>query len=113
MGRKTRIERDTVLLRRLVEMESAEAAQFEQGTGLLHQGFDQLKSDIDSLARTEEVSDSRTEKFRAFILEEIAGMKNTLAVSAQAREQTDDEIVQAMSQYTNALQKGLHSANNR
>merc|ERR1712217_904666 len=61
MDRKTRIERDTVLLRRLVEMESAEAAQFEQGTGLLHQGFDQLKSDIDSLARTEEVSDSRTE----------------------------------------------------
>lgn len=113
LDRKSRIERDTVLLRRLVEMESAEAAQFESGSASLHQGFDQLKNEIDSLARTEEVSDSRTEKFRAFILEEIAGMKNTLAVSAQAREQTDDEIVQAMNQYTNALQKGLHSANNR
>merc|ERR1712190_553546 len=113
VDRKSRIERDTVLLRRVVEMETAESNQFEEGNTALIQGFDQLKAEIDSLARTEEVSDSRTEKFRAFILEEIAGMKNTLAVSAQAREQTDDEIVQAMNQYTNALQKGLHSANNR
>mmetsp|Transcript_73611 Transcript_73611/g.157885 ORF Transcript_73611/g.157885 Transcript_73611/m.157885 type:complete len:301 (+) Transcript_73611:102-1004(+) len=113
LDRKSRIERDTVLLRRVAEMESAESTQFEQGSASLHQCTDQLKAEINSLARTEEVSDSHTEKFRAFILEEIAGMKNTLAVSAQAREQTDDEIVQAMNQYTNALQKGLHSANNR
>merc|ERR1712222_256262 len=99
------------LLRRLAEMESAEATQFDAGFAQLTSSFNQLKVEIDSLARTEEVSESQTEKFRAFILEEIAGMKNTLAVSAEAREQTDDEIVQAMNQYTNALQKGLHSAN--
>mmetsp|Transcript_102490 Transcript_102490/g.265042 ORF Transcript_102490/g.265042 Transcript_102490/m.265042 type:complete len:306 (-) Transcript_102490:161-1078(-) len=113
MDRKARIERDTVLLRRLAEMESSETAQFETGSSALQSGADQLKNEIDGLARSEEVNDSRIEKFRAFILEEIAGMKNTLAVSAQAREQTDDEIVQAMNQYTNALQKGLHSANHR
>jgi len=111
--RQSRIERDTALLRRLAEMESVEATLFEQGAVTLHSSYEQLKAEIDGLARTEEVSDSRTEKFRAFMLEEIAGMKNTLAISAQAREQTDDEIVQAMNQYTNALQKGLHSANNR
>lgn len=113
LDRQSRIERDTALLRRLAEMESAEAMQFDQGFASLQQNYDQLKAEIDGLARTEEGADSSTEKFRAFILEEIAGMKNTLAVSAQAREQTDDEIVQAMNQYTNALQKGLHSANNR
>lgn len=111
--RKTRIERDTVLLRRLAEMESHEAAQFEQGDAQLENEVGDLTSQVEGLARIEEVSDSRTEKFRAFILEEIAGMKNTLAVSAQSREQTDDEIVQAMNQYTSALQKGLHSANVR
>jgi len=111
--RKSRIERDTVLLRRLAEMESAEAAQFDAGNNQLVQATDQLKSEVDRMNRTEELADSRTEKFRSFILEEIAGMKNTLAISAQTREQTDDEIVQAMNQYTNALQKGLHSANNR
>lgn len=113
LDRKARIERDTVLLRRLAEMESSETVQFESGSLALQNGADQLKNEIDGLARSEEVNDSRIEKFRAFILEEIAGMKNTLAVSAQAREQTDDEIVQAMNQYTNALQKGLHSANHR
>lgn len=110
--RKSRIERDTFLLRRLAELESAEAAQFEVGSTSLEKSVEQLTVEIDGLARTDEVSDTRTEKFRAFILEEIAGMKNTLAVSTQAREQTDDEIVLALTQYTNALQKGLHSANN-
>lgn len=110
--RKSRIERDTFLLRRLAELESAESAQFDNASSALHSNVDQLTQEIDGLARTDEVSDTRTEKFRAFILEEIAGMKNTLAVSTQAREQTDDEIVLALTQYTNALQKGLHSANN-
>lgn len=111
--RRSRIERDTALLRRLAEMETHESEQFDRGMEAYRVAADQLKTEIDNLARTEEVSDSRTEKFRAFILEEIAGMKNTLAVSAQAREQTDDEIVQAMNQYTNALQKGLNTANQR
>jgi len=111
--RKARIERDTVLLRRLAEIESAEAAQLEQDSAQLQQTIDQLRREVDAIAHSEDSSDSRTEKFRAFILEEIAGMKNMLAASAQSREQTDDEIVQAMNQYTNSLQKGLHSANNR
>lgn len=111
--RKQRVERDTMFLRRLAEMEAAEARQFEDGATQLDTQFQHLKVEINRLARSEEASDSRTEKFRAFVLQEIAGMKNTLAISSQAREQTDDEIVQAMTQYTNALQKGLHSANSR
>jgi len=112
VDRKSRIERDTALLRRLADMESAETSQFDQGSATLQQHVDQINAEIKTLARMEEGTDPKTEKFRTFILEEIAGMKNTLAISAQAREQTDDEIVQAMSQYTNALQKGLHAANN-
>merc|ERR1719221_1424847 len=111
--RKNRIERDSLLLRRLAEIESHEAAQVEEMEAQLSNQIGELGEQIDSMARIEMASDWRTEKFRAFILEEIAGMKNTLAFSAQAREQTDDEIVQAMNQYTNALQKGLHSANIR
>jgi len=116
--RKKRIEKDTVLLRRLAEMESGEASQLEQGAATLDQNGRQLSADINALARSEDIGGessrtARAEKFRTFILEEIAGMKNTLAVAAHAREQTDDEIVQAMNQYTNALQKGLHTANTR
>lgn len=111
--RKSRIERDTILLRRLAEMEGADATQFDQLSTSLFGAIDHLKLEMTAIARTEDKVDPQREKFRAFILEEMAGMKNTLAVSSQAREQTDDEIVQAMNQYTNALQKGLHTANNR
>eukprot|EP00747_Dinoflagellata_sp_TGD_P163058 gnl/TRDRNA2_/TRDRNA2_181351_c0_seq1.p1 gnl/TRDRNA2_/TRDRNA2_181351_c0~~gnl/TRDRNA2_/TRDRNA2_181351_c0_seq1.p1 ORF type:complete len:338 (+),score=80.84 gnl/TRDRNA2_/TRDRNA2_181351_c0_seq1:54-1016(+) len=118
IDRAARIERDTALLRRLTEVETSDNIKFEQGLSSVIREMDSIKAEIDNLARTEDGyvtigSDSRTEKFRAFILEEIAGMKNTLAVTAQAREQTDDEMVQAMNQYTNALQKGLHAANKR
>lgn len=114
--RKDRIERDTVLLRRLSEMDSHEAAQLEQSYADQTRLFQRTKNEIDGLARQAEMekadSEARTDKFRTFILEEIAGMKNTLVLTMQARSQTDDEIVQAMTQYTHALQKGLKAANN-
>lgn len=114
--RKGRIERDTVLLRRLAEMDSHEAAQLEKSYSDQLRLFQRTKNEIDGLARQAEMekadSEARTDKFRSFILEEIAGMKNNLVLTAQARHQTDDEIVQAMTQYTHALQKGLQAANN-
>lgn len=116
IDRKDRIERDTVLLRRLAEMDSHEAAQLEKSNAEQVKVFARVKNEIDGLARQAEMekadSEARTDKFRNFILEEIAGMKNTLVVTTQARSQTDDEIVQAMTQYTHALQKGLQAANN-
>merc|ERR1719356_937580 len=45
--RKTRIERDTVLLRRLAEMESHEAAQFEQDSEQLAKEVEQLSGQVD------------------------------------------------------------------
>merc|ERR1712107_732832 len=65
--RKSRLERDTKMLRRLAEMESSESDQFEQGAEVLHDGYERLKSEIHVLSRTEELSDSRAEKSRAFI----------------------------------------------
>lgn len=116
VDRKGRIERDTALLRRLAEMDSHEAAQLEQSHGDQQRLFQRTKNEIDGLARQAEMdkleADTRTDKFRNFILEEIAGMKNTLVQTTHARTQTDDEIVQAMTQYTHALQKGLQAANN-
>jgi hypothetical protein len=115
LDRQSRIERDTALLRRLAEMDSREASMIEKAVGEQMHLFNKTKAEIDGLARQAELekaeSDSRTDKFRSFILEEIAGMKNTLQVTTQARAQTDDEIVQAMTQYSHALQKGLQVAN--
>jgi hypothetical protein len=97
-------------------MDSHEAAMLEKSSTDQLRTFQRTKSEIDGLARQAEMDkaseDSRTDRFRTFILEEIAGMKNTLVTTGQARAQTDDEIVQAMTQYTHALQKGLQAANN-
>jgi len=112
-NRQQRIERDTALLRRLAETESVEASHFDKGALHLQAVFGQLKKEIEGLAHAEAVTEGRQEKFRGFMLQELAGMKSTLALASQKRETTDNEIVQAMNQYTNALQKGLHSANNR
>lgn len=113
LDRKTRIERDTTMLRHLAEMETCEAGQFSKGSRELAGKVEQFKEEINVIARSQEVNDDKSEKFRSFILEEIAGMKNTLTLSAKAREQTDEEIVQAMNQYVHVLQKGLQTANNR
>lgn len=114
LDRRSRIERDTALLRRLAEMDSHEAAMLEKSSAEQLLIFKRTKNEIDGLARQAEMekaeSEKTTDRFRTFILEEIAGMKNTLVTTAQARAQTDDEVVQAMTQYTAALQKGLQAA---
>eukprot|EP00933_Yihiella_yeosuensis_P071674 TRINITY_DN79908_c0_g1_i1.p1 TRINITY_DN79908_c0_g1~~TRINITY_DN79908_c0_g1_i1.p1 ORF type:complete len:327 (+),score=49.99 TRINITY_DN79908_c0_g1_i1:60-983(+) len=111
--RKSRIDRDTALLRRLTDMEAQEESFFQKGSKELLESYKDFKEDINIIARTQDVSDGKTDKFTAFILEEIASMKNTLAISSEARVSTDDKIVQAMNMYTNSLQKGLQTANSR
>lgn len=108
--RQRRIERDTALFRQLADKEKAEMAQFERGRSSMQNHIAHIQAEMLQLVRPDE-DNSSAAKFRVFILEELSVMKNILAISRQAREQTDDEIVQAMSQYTNALQKGLHAAN--
>merc|ERR1712118_296533 len=107
MGRN---ERDTAYLRRIAEVEYGIDSKFESGFAIMEQQTQALQKEIASMSRTDESSE---EQFRASILEEVAALKNSLSLAAQAREQTDDEIVQAINQYTNALHKGLRSANAR
>jgi len=108
--KKHRNERDTAYLRRIAEVEYGIDSKFESGFAMMEQQTQALKQEIETLSRSD---DSSEEQFRAFILEEVAALKNSLSLAAQAREQTDDEIVQAINQYTNALHKGLRSANTR
>eukprot|EP00921_Rhytidocystis_pertsovi_P012444 GHVQ01020242.1.p1 GENE.GHVQ01020242.1~~GHVQ01020242.1.p1 ORF type:complete len:271 (+),score=49.45 GHVQ01020242.1:319-1131(+) len=69
-----------------------------------------LEDELQTMSKAE---DSNEQQFRGFVLEEVSGLKNGLALATQAREQSDDEIVQALHQYTSALQKGLRFTNLR
>merc|ERR1719359_2229885 len=55
IDRKGRIERDTVLLRRLAEMDSHEAAQLEKSLADQQRVFQRTKNEIDGLARQAEM----------------------------------------------------------
>ena len=65
----------------------------------------------DSLSEYKRVRDRGDEKFQAFVLEEIASMKNSLVVETQSREQSDEDIIQALNHYTKALQDALRIVN--
>ncbi len=52
------------------------------------------------------------EKFQALVLDEIATLKSGLATEREERVAEDDEIVQAVNDYTRALQDGLRIVNN-
>ncbi|CRH03823.1 SF-assemblin, putative [Plasmodium relictum] len=47
--------------------------------------------------------------FKNLFIEEIEDIKDALNLTIKAREQSDDDIIQAMNKYTNVLQKALQS----
>lgn len=55
-------------------------------------------------------SDSDDEQgFRDAFLQEVEEIRDALALTVKAREQSDDDIIQAMNKYTSVLQKALQS----
>lgn len=85
---------------------------------LTHQSFayvsyregdlNQLRSEIHEVLGNRNVTD---EKFQAVVLDELAGLKASLAQEREERVAEDDEIVQAVNDYTRALQDGLRIVN--
>jgi hypothetical protein len=70
-----------------------------------------LTSLRDSISDYRSERDKGDQKFQAFVLEEIAGFKNSLVIETQSREQSDDDIIRALNHYTKALQDALRLVN--
>ncbi len=51
------------------------------------------------------------ERFRATVLEDVAKLNSLVALEREERIAEDDEIVQAVNDYTRALQDGLRMVN--
>ena len=51
------------------------------------------------------------QEFQNFVLEELSVVNKGIQLEKRAREKTDEEVVSAINIYTNALQKGLRTAN--
>jgi len=106
--RLARAEREAQLAKRLGDFEYRADAKFEQERALREQKYQHLREELEESKRLREKGD---EKFQCFILEEIASLKNGLVMESQAREHSDDDIVQALNHYTRALQDGLRIVN--
>lgn len=68
-----------------------------------------LRSEIHDVLGNRNLSD---EKFQTLVLDEINNLKSAVQMERDERISEDDEIVQAVNDYTRALQDGLRIINN-
>merc|ERR1719386_164712 len=103
-----RKERELRITKKLGDHETQTQGKFEQEQNAREQKYQSLREELEESKRMREKGD---EKFQTFILEEVAALKNGLVMESQAREQADDDIVQALNHYTKALQDALRIIN--
>uniref|UniRef100_A0A7S4SGD5 SF-assemblin n=1 Tax=Alexandrium monilatum TaxID=311494 RepID=A0A7S4SGD5_9DINO len=103
-----RRERELGLFKRLGDHEARTRTALEAQSGSREQRYQHLRGELEEMRRARERGD---DKFQTFILEEVAAVKNGLVAESHAREQADDDIVQALNHYTKCLQDALRIIN--
>eukprot|EP00922_Rhytidocystis_sp_ex-Travisia-forbesii_P039063 GHVS01058162.1.p1 GENE.GHVS01058162.1~~GHVS01058162.1.p1 ORF type:complete len:260 (-),score=46.38 GHVS01058162.1:593-1372(-) len=96
--------RDTQIGKSIAEMQHSIQTKLTEEASSRDEQLGSLKGGLDKLSRA---GDSKVQQFRGLVFEEMTNLKNGLTGANQAREQSDDEILQALQQYTSSLQKGL------
>lgn len=103
-----RKEREQATALKLRDHAARTSAKFEEEEKIREAKYQALREELEESKRLRERGD---DKFQAFILEEVAALKNGLVVETQTREQADDNIVNALNHYTHVLQDALRVVN--
>jgi len=103
-----RKERELAISKKLGDHEARTHTALETQSQLREQKYQSLRGELEEIKRVREKGD---DKFQTFILEEVAAVKNGLVAESQARESSDDDIVQALNHYTKCLQDALRIIN--
>eukprot|EP00931_Biecheleriopsis_adriatica_P075060 TRINITY_DN49006_c0_g1_i1.p1 TRINITY_DN49006_c0_g1~~TRINITY_DN49006_c0_g1_i1.p1 ORF type:complete len:259 (+),score=72.73 TRINITY_DN49006_c0_g1_i1:107-883(+) len=103
-----RKERELAISKKLKDHEARTQAALDAQSQAREQKYHNLRGELDSIKQHRERGD---DKFQTFILEEVAVVKNGLMTESHAREQADDDIVQALNHYTKCLQDALRIMN--
>ena len=106
--KSNRSEKESALVRKLAEIDLNIESKLQNDRLAAEQKFSALR---DSLAEYKKLRDRGDDKFQGFVLEEIAALKNSLVIETQSREQSDEDIIQALNHYTKALQDALRIVN--
>jgi len=103
-----RKEREQATALKLRDHSARTQAKFEEEEKIREAKYQALREELEESKRLRERGD---DKFQAFILEEVAALKNGLVVETQTREQADDDIVNSLHHYTHVLQDALRVVN--
>jgi len=103
-----RSDKENSIVKGLAEMDVKIDTRIKAEKVSVEQKFSSLRDAISDYKR---IRDKGDEKFQAFVLEEIASLKNNLVIETQSREQCDEDIIQALNHYTKALQDALRIVN--
>jgi len=103
-----RKEREQATALKLRDHAARTQAKFEEEEKIREAKYQALREELEESKRLRERGD---DKFQAFILEEVAALKNGLVVETQTREQADDDIVNSLNHYTHVLQDALRVVN--
>merc|ERR1712190_370147 len=103
-----RRERELAISKKLGDHETRTQAALEAQIASREQKYQALRSELEDIKRARDEGD---DKVQTFILEEVPALKNGLVAESHAREQSDDDIVQALNHYTKCLQDALRIIN--
>ena len=106
--RKSRLEREAVLSKRLTDHEHEVGEQFQVERSAREQKIMVLRDKVEVSTRSRNKAD---ERFQKVIKEEYSILKNQIKEEAVIREREDDEVVETLTAYTKKLQSSLHIIN--
>lgn len=106
--RRQRLEIDQLLMKRVEESDCSVDMRIEQELATLERCAETLQSDLEDFSA--EVDAPVPPKW-AGLLENLAQTRSGITQEAQKRENVDDQVVQAINQYTSALQRTLSISN--
>lgn len=102
---RARNEREEVAGEKLQELLGNLDRKIDSEILARHQQVAALKRGVKILLR----GDEPHEQFQIFVKEELEELHGGLAAARRAREEADDEILEAINEYTGVLQRGLQS----
>jgi len=104
--RSDRKEREALIGSKLRDLDARTSERLALEQEAIEQKFQHLREEMDVA-----VGDDGDRRFQDYILEEMAALKNGLVVETQMRERADDDMVNALNHYTNAIQDALRVVN--
>jgi len=107
--RGRRVENDAQLLRSVEEVEHSIDFRMQRDLAQLERQIEALQELIDEVASAGERPEAL--KRREMVFTALASVRNGVAAESRTREAADDEVVQAINQYTAMLHRSLSTLN--